>query len=180
MHWLGPRILPLAILTVVGVLAVALATIEALGRRALNRQQQQHHQRLQLHERVGLGLGLVVMEDVDVDCGAKMGGERQSRAPTAAGGQDEEAAIHPRVSFVTDTGKALDGSVSGGAGSALKSYHHRLSLSGGTGGFTTLAFTASSAAFLEAGKAPAKWGAVSGGGEQQGGSAVTVHTTYGT
>jgi hypothetical protein len=161
MHWLGPAILPLAILTVVVILAVVILAIEGLGRAAL----------LRVHTHVPIS---------DVDGGvSKMDGERQSRAPTAAGGDEEEAmlvdgggGVHPRVSFVVD--KALDGSVVG-----VKGYHHRLSLSSGTGAFT---LARASAAFREGAEGgPLSKGVVISRGAGEGGSgAVMVHTTYGT
>ena len=165
MHWLGPAILPLAILGVVGVLTVTLGTIEGLGRAALN-----HHR--------SADKGAVV-DIEDSGCSLKMAEERQSRAPTAAGlgGEEEEdvevdgAAVRTRVSFVLD--KALDGSVGlGASAAAAKSYHHRLSLSGGTAGFT---LARASAAFAEGGKSPPKGAAISGGD-----ATVQVQTTYGT
>lgn len=176
MHWLGPAILPLAILSVVGVLAVTLGTIEGLGRAALS------------HHRVADQGTIIDIEGSSSSAGLKTAEERQSRAPTAAGlgGKEEEdveadgASTRARVSFVLD--KALDGS--GGLGpaaaatAAAKSYHHRLSLSGGTGGFT---LARASAAFVEGGKSPPK-GVGIGGGEGRGGDgdAVVVQTTYGT
>lgn len=166
MHWLGPAILPLAILSVVGVLTVTLGTIEGLGRAALN-------------HRLSADKDAVV-DIEDSGCSLKMAEERQSCAPPAAGlgGEEEEedvevdgAAVRTRVSFVLD--KALDGSVGlGAAAAAAKCYHHRLSLSGGTAGFT---LARASAAFAEGGKSPPKGAAISGGD-----AAVQVQTTYGT
>lgn len=166
MHWLGPAILPLAILSVVGVLTVTLGTIKGLGRAALN------------HRLIADKDAVIGIEDSGSS--VKMAEERQSRAPTAAGlgGEEEEedleadgAAVRMRVSFVLD--KALDESVGLGAAAAAvaaKSYHHRLSLSDGTAGF---ALARASAVFAEGGKSPPKRAAI-------GGHASVVQTTYGT
>lgn len=171
MHWLGPAILPLAILSVVGVLAVALGTIEGLGSAALN------------NHRVA-DQGTIIDIEGSGSNSIKMAEERQSRAPTVAELSGEEGgvgadspAVHPRVSFVLH--KALDGSAGLGpaAAATAKSYHHRLSLSGGMGGFT---LGRASAAFVEGGKTPPKGIAISEAEGRGGGDAVVVQTTYGT
>lgn len=163
MHAMGPAILPVAILSVVGILTVALATIEGLARAALSQCTQQNG----------------VDDDVEH---TKVGYERQSRAPTAAGGEEEEEGKdcvkiggsitlqRPRMSFVTD--KALDGSVG-----RTNGYHQILSTSWGMGDH---ALTRASAALKDGREGPAPGGALSGASSWAGDGQVTVRVTYGT
>lgn len=169
MHELGPAILPVAILSVVGVLVLALAAIEGLARAALSHRRQQDE------------LG----HDVEHEH-SKVGAERQSRASTAAGGDEEEEEgkgcekiggsitlqRHARASFVTD--KALAASAGTNHG-----YHRILSTAWGTLDCTTLA-RASIAAAKEVREGPPMGLTVSGASSYGEGGRGTVGMSYGT